>query len=120
MTETLDFARECGPNVGIVLDSWHWHHSGGSAKEILTAGAGSILHVHAADAPEMAPEAVDDMERLLPGSGIVDFSSFFSALRDAGYQGAVSPEVFSGRMYEITPEQGAREGAVCTGRVMNC
>ena len=120
MEDAVEFARECGPNTGIVLDSWHWHHSGASAKEILAAGAGQILHVHAADAPELAPEDVDDMERLMPGLGIVDFASFFSALRSIGYLGAVSPEVFSSRMKEIAPEQGAREGSDCMRRVMNC
>ncbi len=119
MAETLEFAQECG-NTGIILDSWHWHHSGASAKEIMAAGAGPILHVHAADAPEMAPEDVDDMERLMPGRGIVDFASFFQALRTVGYGGGVSPEVFSSRMKEITPEEGAREGAQCTRRVIKC
>ena len=90
------------------------------ARDILAAGAGPILHVHAADAGDIAPRDVDDMERLMPGRGIVDFASFFGALRAVGYRGGVSPEVFSGRMKELTPEAGAREGAECTKRMMNC
>ena len=36
--EMLAFAKECGPNVGLLLDSWHWHHAGGTVKDILDAG----------------------------------------------------------------------------------
>ena len=31
MNEMVDFARECGPSFGVVLDVWHWYHSGGHA-----------------------------------------------------------------------------------------
>jgi sugar phosphate isomerase/epimerase len=120
MAETLEFARECGPNTGVVLDSWHWHHSGASARDIVAAGAAAIVHVHAADAADIAPVDVDDMERLMPGTGIVEFGEFFGALRLVGYEGGVSPEVFNSRLKEITPEQGAREGAECLRKVMNC
>ena len=120
MEEALEFAAECGGHTGIILDSWHWHHSGAAAREILAAGAASIVHVHAADAADVAPEEVDDMERLMPGQGIVDFASFFGALRGVGYCGGVSPEVFSSRMKDLTPEEGARVGAESTRRVMNC
>ena len=30
-TEMVEFAAECGPNVGLLLDSWHWHHAGATA-----------------------------------------------------------------------------------------
>jgi hypothetical protein len=26
--------RECGPTVGLLLDSWHWHHAGAAAADI--------------------------------------------------------------------------------------
>jgi hypothetical protein len=30
----LVFAKECGSNVGLTLDAWHWHHADGSAADI--------------------------------------------------------------------------------------
>ena len=38
MDEMLEFAKECGPNVGLLLDSWHWHHAGATPKDIVGAG----------------------------------------------------------------------------------
>ena len=32
MNDMLAFARECGPNVGLLLDSWHWHHAGATPR----------------------------------------------------------------------------------------
>ena len=34
MDESLAFAKECGPNVGLTLDAWHWHHAGATAADI--------------------------------------------------------------------------------------
>ena len=30
LPETVALAKDCGPNMGAVLDVWHWHHSGGT------------------------------------------------------------------------------------------
>ena len=43
--------------------------------------------------PPVAPEAIHDLERLLPGEGVVDFAAFFAGLAAAGYGGAVTPEI---------------------------
>jgi len=120
MGDALEFAQDCGHDAGLLLDSWHWHHSGGLAGDILAAGAKAIVHVHVADSAPLAPEDVQDMERLMPGQGVVDFVAFFGALRAAGYAGGVSPEVFSSRMKELTPEEGARLGAIGANEVMQC
>src|SRR6476661_8952645 len=38
MNEMLAFAKECGPNVGLLLDAWHWHHAGATTQDIIAAG----------------------------------------------------------------------------------
>ncbi len=40
LPETVAFAKEIGPNIGAVLDAWHWHLSGGTVPEILGRGQG--------------------------------------------------------------------------------
>lgn len=107
MDEMLDFAKECGPNVGLLLDSWHWHHAGGTVNDILAAGAERIVHVHLADSADLPPEKVKDNERLMPGEGIIDFKGFLGALSKIGYNDGLSPEVF-GRFKDMTPEQAAK------------
>ena len=109
MNEMLDFAKECGPNVGLLLDSWHWHHAGATAVDIIAAGRDRIVHVHFNDAPALPPEQIRDNERLLPGEGVINLVGFLRALQKIGYNDALSVEVF-GRLRDKTPEQAARMG----------
>ena len=118
MEEMLEFAKQCGPNVGLLLDSWHWHHADGTTAGIVAAGVANIVHVQAADAPKLPPEKVMDNERLMPGEGIADLTGFFQALKKIGYTGGVSPEVFGRGLKEMPPEEGARLGLETTTAVM--
>lgn len=118
MDEMLEFAKECGPNVGLLLDVWHWHHARATAADILTAGRERIVHVHVSDAPDLPPEKILDNERLMPGEGIIDFKTFFTALKKTGYEDAISPEVLGPRVRGLPPEEGARLGLETTRAVM--
>jgi sugar phosphate isomerase/epimerase len=114
MDEMTEFAKECGRNVGLLLDAWHWHHAGATPKDIVAAGRDRIVHVHLADAPKLPPEQIRDNERLLPGEGIIDWKGFFGALKRIGYRDALSIEVFN-RYKEKPAEEVARlalEGAL--------
>ena len=118
MNEMVEFAREVGPNVGVLLDSWHWHHSGGKIADILAAGKERVITVQVADAPAMDPEQILDNERLMPGEGIIDFTAFFQALKKIGYDANISPEVFGRGLKFMPPEEGAKLGLESTRAVM--
>ncbi len=109
MNDMLAFARECGPNVGLLLDSWHWHHAGATPEDILAAGRDRIVHVHFNDAPNLPPEQIHDDQRLLPGEGVINLTGFLQALQRIGYSDALSVEVF-GRTKDMTPEAAAKSG----------
>jgi sugar phosphate isomerase/epimerase len=118
MDETLELVKEIGPNAGLMLDSWHWHHAGATVKDIAAAGKDRIVYVQAADAPRLPPDQIKDNERLMPGEGIIDFNAFFGALKKIGYNGGVSPEVFGRGLKDIPPEEGAKLGLKMTTEVM--
>ena len=109
MPEMLEFAKECGPNVGLLLDAWHWHYAGATPDDIVRAGKDRIVHVHFDDAAPLPPEQVKDNERLLPGEGVIDLQGLLGALKKIGYDDALSVEVF-GRLKDKTPEEAARMG----------
>jgi sugar phosphate isomerase/epimerase len=109
MNEMLAFAKECGPNVGLLLDSWHWHHAGATTDDIIAAGRERIVHVHFNDAPNLPPDQIRDNQRLLPGEGVINLVGFLRALQQIGYNDALSVEVF-GRLKDKTPEEAARMG----------
>ena len=107
LPETVALAKDCGPNIGVILDVWHWHHSGGTLADIRATDASRLVHVHVSDARPMAAEDVRDDMRLMPGEGTIDLAGFFQALNTIGYAGGVSPEPLG----RITPEMSADEAA---------
>lgn len=118
MDETLELAKECGSNVGLLLDSWHWHHAGATTADIVAAGKDRIVHVQVADAPDIPPEKIVDSERLMPGEGIIDFVAFFKALKEIGYEDGISPEVFGRGLKDMEPSEGAQLGYDTTMTLM--
>jgi sugar phosphate isomerase/epimerase len=118
LPETVALAAECGPNIGVVLDAWHWFHSGGSTAEILAAGKTRIVHVHVSDAKPAPPEEVRDNQRHMPGEGVIDLVGFFQALKKIGYVDGVSPEPLGRVPAEMAPEDGARLGLETTLAMM--
>lgn len=118
MDEALAFSKECGPNVGLLLDAWHWHHAGASAADIKAAGRSRIVHIHVSDAKAQLPEDVRDNQRLLPGEGVIDLVAFFRALQEIGYTDAVSPEPLGRIPESMSSEEGARLGLSSTMSVM--
>jgi sugar phosphate isomerase/epimerase len=109
MNDMLAFAKECGSNVGLTLDSWHWHHAGATTQDIVAAGRDRIVEVHFNDAPNLPPEQIRDDQRLFPGEGVINLTGFLQALQQIGYTDALSVEVF-GRLKDKTPEEAARLG----------
>jgi sugar phosphate isomerase/epimerase len=119
MNEMLEFAQECGYNVGLLLDSWHWHHAGATAADIMSAGKRAIVHVHFNDAAMQPPEKVLDNERLMPGEGVIDLVGFLHALRQIGYEDALSVEVFGRGLKFMTPEDAVKLGLESAQRVFH-
>jgi len=118
MDEALQFATECGPNIGLLLDAWHWHHAGATAADIIAAGRSRVVHIHVSDASRQRPEDVRDNQRLLPGEGVIDLVAFFTALKTIGYADAVSPEPLGRIPADMPSEEAARLALRATLDVM--
>jgi sugar phosphate isomerase/epimerase len=84
------------PNLGLVLDSWHWWMSGSPADELAALRREEIVLVDLDDAPPGVPRMeLPDRRRELPGAtGVIDLAAFVSALRRLGYNGPVRAEPF--------------------------
>jgi len=82
------------PNVGLLLDSYHWYTTELTAQDIASLQAHQIVHVHLNDARSAPAEALDN-DRALPGEGVIDLPGFLRALAATGYAGAVTQEVLT-------------------------
>ena len=118
LPETVALAKDGGSNLGVILDVWHWHHSGGTTADIVAAGKDQIVHVHVSDAKPQPPEDVRDNQRVMPGEGAIDLVGFFQALKKVGYTGGVSPEPLGRVPAEMSPEEGAKLALDTTLAVM--
>lgn len=108
MAETRDLIAEMGqPNVGILLDSWHWYHAGDTAADILKLQPKDVVAVDVNDAPANTPkEQMLDNHRELPAStGVIDIKSFVGALEKIGYDGPVRVEPFNDAVRAMQPDQ---------------
>ncbi|OYD08452.1 sugar phosphate isomerase/epimerase family protein [Paludifilum halophilum] len=93
INDTLEYIEGIGaPNIGLVVDSYHWYTTESSIADIARIPAGRLVLVHVNDT-DRSPAKADDHERLLPGEGRIDLTSFFRGLDQAVYNGPVSVEV---------------------------
>ena len=95
-TEAIKFTKQFdSPNFKIILDTKAMCSMGKPIQEIIRESAGEFAYYHAND------------ENLKgPGFGEVDFTPIGAALKEVGYDGVVSVEVFK---FEEGPEVIASE-----------
>ena len=101
MAETKELLAEIHrPNVGFVLDSWHWWTSNETKQDILTLKNADIVSCDLNDAPKGIPkERQQDLQRALPlSTGVIDVQPFLEALVEIGYDGPIRAEPFSAEL----------------------
>jgi sugar phosphate isomerase/epimerase len=118
LSETAALAKDSGANIGVVLDVWHWHHSGSTIADILATEKDRIVHVHVSDAKPQPPDEVRDNQRVMPGEGSINLVGFFQALKKIGYADGVSPEPLGRVPADMSPEDGAKLALETTLAVM--
>jgi sugar phosphate isomerase/epimerase len=99
--EMLLLVRTIGsPNVGLALDTWHWHTGGGTVDQLRTLAPGKIVCVSLADgAPGLTAETASPADRRLPGEGgAVDNPAVLAALAKLGYDGPLAPAADKSRL----------------------
>jgi sugar phosphate isomerase/epimerase len=105
MEETLDWIEAIGePNVGLLLDAYHWYTNGLTVADIERLRAEQIVYVHINDAPDVPVAEVLDNGRLYPGEGVIDLAGFLRALHTIGYLGPVSQEILTASPPTDSPE----------------
>ena len=107
MEDMLAMGREIGPNVGLLLDCWHWYTSHGTIDDLRALTPAQVVYVHVNDAPTGVPvdEQVDNT-RALPGeTGVIDIAGFLQTLQQIGYDGPVTPEPFKKELGALASDE---------------
>ncbi len=98
------------PNVGIVLDSWHWYCAGDTAKDLLSLKASDVVSVDLNDAPKGIPvgQQIDSKRELPAATGVIDVKAFLASLKEIGYHGPVRAEPFNDVVNKMAADDALR------------
>src|SRR5439155_11799763 len=112
--QTLELASEivdrvARPNVGLVIDSFHFYAGGSTIESIDALDPSRLFIFHINDAEDRPREQLEDRHRLLPGLGILPLEHIVAGLRRIGYDRVTSVEIFRPEYWERDPMELARE-----------
>jgi sugar phosphate isomerase/epimerase len=109
MSHTLQLIDDLGlPNLGLLLDVWHWFTAEDTVEKLRALPAERIVHCHFNDAPNKPLAEQIDSQREVPGRGIIPLRAFLQALRDIGYQDFLAVEIFNQGLKSMPPLEAAR------------
>lgn len=110
--EALDvMARSGDADATTVVDPFHIFRGGGSVESLAKLTAGQIAVSHFNDVPAApARELQHDRDRVMPGDGEFDLTRYVDLLRQIGYNGYLSLELFREDLWAADPREVARIG----------
>jgi 2-keto-myo-inositol isomerase len=106
-------------NVGLVVDCAHVWGGGGLLDEITQVDPGHIFTFHLDDLEDLPKEAITDAKRIMPGQGVIPLGEICRRLKDAGYDGDCSVELFRPEYWEWDPMEVARQARESAERVLS-
>jgi 2-keto-myo-inositol isomerase len=107
------------PNVGLVIDSFHFYAGGSTLESIEMLDAEQLFIFHINDAEDRPREQLEDRHRLLPGLGILPLKEIVAALRRTGYDRVASVEIFRPEYWERDPQELARDAHAAVAKVLS-
>lgn len=93
------------PDACLIMDTFHLYRGGSGFEGIRHVRGNFIADFHINDvAAEPAREEMGDKHRIYPGDGILPLASVFQQLKEIGYQGPLSVEMFNEEHYAQDPQ----------------
>jgi 2-keto-myo-inositol isomerase len=103
--EDLDAA-----NVGLVVDAFHFYVGGSRFEDLARIDPRRLFIVHLADVEHADRSKLGKPNRVLPGEGVLPLQELVAAVKQLGYRGAYSLELFREEYWAMDPMIVARKG----------
>jgi 2-keto-myo-inositol isomerase len=105
-------ALECGhPKACVLADVYHLYKGGSDFKGVHLLSADAMPHFHLNDYPTMPPRTeITDAARVYPGDGVAPLKEMLRDLRNLGYHGMLSLELFNRDYWKQDAFQVAKTG----------
>lgn len=115
LSETAFVAIESGhQDACLLLDVYHLY-KGGSELTGLKLLNGRMMHaLHVNDYPATPREGINDADRVYPGDGVAPLGDVLRTLRDIGFRGMLSLELFNREYWKQDPAQVIATGIAKT------
>lgn len=115
LAQCWDIVGETGrDNVGLVIDTCHFYAGGSALSAIKEVSPEKILIFHINDVEDRPLETIEDAHRLLPGEGVIPLDDILGRLRDIGFDGLCSVELFRPEYWERDPAELAAAARAAT------
>lgn len=95
-------------NVGITLDTFHFHAMGSKWEDLEKADGKKIFIFHLNDAENLPIGNMLDQHRLWPGEGVLDHERTFKILKNNGFDGVCTIEEFRPEYYQLSHDNNVR------------
>ena len=96
------------PNVKPMFDCYHFWAGLSKFEDLEQVRPGELHHVHFQDIPDRPRELLDGSTREIPGEGIAPLTRILQKLREKGYSGPLSVELFYPHFQQGDPYEVAR------------
>ena len=99
------------PDATLVLDAFHSWNTNSTIDDLRVIPVERISHYHIDDAaPDIPPTQQKDPDRVMIGDGVIDLAAEIAILRDKGYDGTVSLELFNRELWAQDPSEVLKIG----------
>jgi len=99
------------PDSSLLLDVFHLYKSATPFASLRQINGASLHVVHVNDYPQAAEAStLNDSNRLYPGDGVAPYREIFRALRDSGFRGVLSLELFNREYWTKSADENAKAG----------
>jgi 2-keto-myo-inositol isomerase len=98
-------------DASMLLDIFHLSKSGTSFVSLNQVNGGALHVLHVNDYPASDdPAQLTDANRVYPGDGVAPLGQIFRDLRDNGFRGVLSLELFNQDYWKMSAEENAKTG----------
>jgi 2-keto-myo-inositol isomerase len=99
------------PDASLLLDVFHIYKSGTPFTSLKQINGGALHVIHINDYPRAAdPSTLNDGNRVYPGDGVAPFHEILRDLRDNGFRGYFSLELFNKEYWAKSAEENLKTG----------
>ncbi len=98
-------------DAAIILDAFHTWNAGGDLDDVKNTPLELIAHYHFDDGDPVIPRGEQtDPNRVMPGEGPIDLEAEVAVLKELGYEGTVSLELFNPGLWGKDPNEVLQMG----------